>query len=36
MLFWVMTPCSDVEGYHHFRGSCCLCLHHEDAMQPPS
>jgi hypothetical protein len=22
--FWVVTLCSDVAGYHHFRGLCCL------------
>jgi hypothetical protein len=25
-VFWVMTPCSDVVGYQHFRGPCCLHL----------
>jgi hypothetical protein len=24
MVFWVVTLCSDVAGYHVFRGSCCL------------
>jgi len=26
MVFWVITPCSDVIGYQHFRGSSCLHL----------
>jgi len=30
MVFWVVTPCTDVVGYEHFRRACCLCLHPED------
>jgi hypothetical protein len=26
VVFWVMTPCSDVVGDQHFRGPCCLHL----------
>jgi len=26
VMFWVVTPCSDVVGYHLFGGSCCLHL----------
>jgi len=26
VIFWVLTPCSVVVGYQHFRGPC--CLHH--------
>jgi hypothetical protein len=29
-VFWVMTPYSDVLGYHRFRGPCCLHLQGED------
>jgi len=27
VVFLVVTPCSDVVGYQHFRGSCHLHLH---------
>jgi hypothetical protein len=26
-VFWVVAPCSPVEVYQHFRGTC--CLHHQ-------
>jgi hypothetical protein len=26
MALWVVTPCSDIVGYQHFRGPCCLQL----------
>jgi len=26
MVFWVMTPCSDVAGYQHFNGPWCCHL----------
>jgi len=26
-MLWVLTPCSDVVGYHRFGGSCCVHLH---------
>jgi hypothetical protein len=26
VVVWVITPCSAVVGYQHFRGSCCLHL----------
>jgi len=29
MVFWVMTPCSDVVGYQNFGGSCCLHIQGE-------
>jgi hypothetical protein len=29
-VFWVVAPCNIVEGYHRFRGSC--CLHHQGAL----
>jgi hypothetical protein len=29
VVFWVMTPCSDVVGYHRFGGPCCLHLQGE-------
>jgi hypothetical protein len=28
-VFWVVTPCSVVVGYQHFRGPCCLKLEGE-------
>jgi hypothetical protein len=28
-VFWVVTPCSAVAGYQHFRGPCCLLLQDE-------
>jgi hypothetical protein len=34
-VFWVVTPCSVVVGYQHFRGSCCLQLHGEEMQQVP-
>jgi len=27
MFFWVLTPCSDMVGYHHFGRSCYLYLY---------
>jgi hypothetical protein len=27
MVFWVMTPCNNVDGYKCFRGLC--CFHHQ-------
>jgi len=27
LVFWVMMPQSNVAGYQHFRGLCCLHLH---------
>jgi hypothetical protein len=33
MVFWVMTPCSDVVGCQHFGGPCHLHLQAE--MWPP-
>jgi len=27
--FLIATPCSVVERYWHFRGSCCFRLHHK-------
>jgi hypothetical protein len=27
MVFWAVMPHSDMVGYQHFRGSCCLYLH---------
>jgi hypothetical protein len=29
-VFWVVEPCSLVEVYHRFRGTC--CLHHQNAL----
>jgi hypothetical protein len=29
VIFWVVTSCSDVVGYHCFGGSCCLHLQGE-------
>jgi hypothetical protein len=29
VVFWVMTPCSDVVGYLSFGGPCCLHLQSE-------
>jgi hypothetical protein len=29
VVFWVMTPCSDVVGYQRFGGPCCLHLQGE-------
>jgi len=26
MVFWIMTPCSDMAGYQHFGWPCCLPL----------
>jgi len=31
VVFWVVTPYSDVVGYHCFRKPCCLCLHPQDS-----
>jgi len=27
VIFWLVVPCSDVVGYQHFGGLCCLRLH---------
>jgi hypothetical protein len=29
-VFWVVTPCSVVAGYQHFRGPCCHHLQGDD------
>jgi len=29
VVFWIMTPCSDVVGYRRFGGPCCLHLQSE-------
>jgi len=29
VVFWVMTPCSDVVAYQCFGGPCCLHVHPE-------
>jgi hypothetical protein len=31
-VFWVVTPCSAVVGYHRFGGPCCLHLQGSDAV----
>jgi hypothetical protein len=31
-VFWVVTPCSVVVGYHRFRGPCCLHLRNVDIL----
>jgi hypothetical protein len=32
-VFWAVSPNSDVVGYQHFRGLCCLHLHDEVKME---
>jgi len=34
MVLWVITLCSDVIGYQHFEGLCCLCLHSDTGILP--
>jgi hypothetical protein len=29
VVFWILIPCSDVVGYHHIGGLCCLILQGE-------
>jgi hypothetical protein len=35
-VFWVVTPCNVVVGYHHFGGPCCLHLQVEVFWVVPS
>jgi len=32
-VFWVVTQCRVVVGYHRFRGPCCLHLQGEDSCR---
>jgi len=33
IVFWVVTPCSDVVGYQRYGGPCCLHLQGEVTIQ---